>query len=87
MSITSINTVEQSIQKAQRAREKAVKKERKTAKALTDAQHKHDRAAADEKKAMNDLSVCIVVLPAAQTTLTTPKYVSLRRIAVPPLLR
>lgn len=82
MSITFINTVEQAILKAQKAREKAIKKERKTAKALSNAQHKHDVAHADEKKAANNLSVCIVILPATQTTLMTPNYVSLRRIAV-----
>jgi hypothetical protein len=75
VSITYINRVEQSLQKAQKAREKAVKKERKTAQVFSNAQHKHDLAVADEKKAENDLSVCIVVLPAAQTTLITPNYV------------
>lgn len=48
------------MQKVQRAREKAVKQEHKTAQALSNAQHKHDRAVADVKKAANDLSVCIV---------------------------
>ena len=75
VSITYTNRVEQSLQKAQKAREKAVKKERKTAKVFTNAQHKHDLAVADEKKAENDLSVCILVLPTAQTTLITPNYV------------
>jgi hypothetical protein len=53
-----IDTVDQATQKAQRAREKAVKQEHRSAQALTDAQHKHDLAVADEKKAANDLSVC-----------------------------
>ncbi|KAH9991486.1 hypothetical protein BJV77DRAFT_1068305 [Russula vinacea] len=48
---------EKATQKAQRAREKAVKQEHKTAQALTDAQHKHDLAVANEKKAVNDLSL------------------------------
>jgi hypothetical protein len=71
VSITYIDTVEQAMQKAQQAREKAVKHEHKTAQALTDAQHKHDLAVADENKAANDFSVCIVVPPAAQVALTT----------------
>jgi hypothetical protein len=58
------------MQKIQQAREKSVKQEHKTAQALSNAQHKHDRALADVKKAANDISVCIVVLPASQATLT-----------------
>jgi hypothetical protein len=58
------------MQKVLQARGKAVKQEHKTAQALSNAQHKHDIALADGKKAANDLSVCIVVLPAAQATLT-----------------
>jgi hypothetical protein len=55
-----IDAVEQAVLKARQARDKAVKKERRTAQALSNAQHKHDLAVADEHKAENDLSVRIV---------------------------
>ena len=57
-----IDAVEQATQKAQQARDKAVKQEHSTAQALSDAQHKHDLAVADERKAANDLSVRIVIV-------------------------
>lgn len=50
------------MQKAQQARDKSVKQEQSTAQALSDAQHKHDIAVADEKKATNDLSVRTVIV-------------------------
>jgi oligoendopeptidase F len=56
------DTVEQATQKAQQARDKAVKQEHSTAQALSDAQYKHDLAVADERKAANDLSVRIVIV-------------------------
>ena len=72
-----IDTADQATQKAQRAREKAVKQEHKTAQALTDAQHKHDLAVANEKKAVNDLSVRLVILfpaaPKSHSPVTTCK--------------
>jgi hypothetical protein len=69
-----IDAVEQTVEKARQAREKAVKQERRTAQALSDAQHKHDLAVADEHKAENDLSVRIViVITLAQAVLTICK--------------
>jgi hypothetical protein len=69
-----IDAVEQAAQKAQQARDKAVKQERKTAQALSNSQHKHDLAVADDHKAANDLSVRIVIVVAlAQAILTTCK--------------
>ena len=58
----NIDGVGQATQKAQQARDKAVKQEHSTAQALSDAQHKHDLAVADEHKAANDLSVRIVMV-------------------------
>jgi hypothetical protein len=79
-----INEVEQETQKAQRAREKAIKQEHLTAQALSDAQHKHDLAVADENKAANDLSVgIVVVLPLISLHLP----IVTRRLAVSPLLQ
>ncbi len=49
--------VEQAAHKAQRARDKAVQEEHKTAQVLSEAQHGHDLAVAGENKAVNDLSV------------------------------
>ena len=49
--------VEQATHKAQRAREKADQEEHKTAQALSEAQHAHDRAVASQNRAANDLSV------------------------------
>ena len=57
-----IDAIGQATQKAQQARDKAVKQERSTAQALSDAQHKHDIAVADERKAANDPSVRIVIV-------------------------
>jgi hypothetical protein len=57
-----IYAVEQATRKAQQERDKMVKKERSTAQALNNAQHKHDLAVADEHKAANDLSVRIVIV-------------------------
>lgn len=69
-----IDAVEQAIQKAKQARDKTVKQERSTAQALTNAQHKHDLAIADEHKAANDLSVRIaIVVTLAQAVLTICK--------------
>lgn len=69
-----VDAVEQATQKAKQARDKAVKQERRTAQALSDAQHKHDLAVADEHKAVNDLNVCIViVVTLAQAVLTICK--------------
>ncbi len=69
-----IDAVEQAAQKAQQARDKAVKQERRTAQALSNAQHKHDLAVADDHKAANDLSVRIViVVTLAQAVLTISK--------------
>lgn len=48
---------EQAAHKAQRAREKAVQEEHRTAQALSEAQHAHDLAVAGQNKAANDLSV------------------------------
>ena len=73
-----IDTFEQATRKAQQARYKAVKQEHSTAQALTNAQHKHDLAVADEHKAANDLSVRIVrAVTLAQPVLTicTPSRV------------
>ena len=42
--------------------DKAVKGEHKTAQALGEARHKHELAVASENKAMNDLSVRLVVV-------------------------
>ncbi|KAI0278567.1 hypothetical protein BGY98DRAFT_1096685 [Russula aff. rugulosa BPL654] len=53
---------EKAMQKAKQARDKTVKQERSTAQALTNAQHKHDLAVADEHKAANDLSVRIATV-------------------------
>ena len=55
-----IDAVEQATQKAQQSRDKAVKQEHSTAQAFSNAQHKHDLAVADERKAANDLSVRII---------------------------
>jgi hypothetical protein len=62
-----IDAVEQATQKAHQACYKAVKREHSTAQALSNAQHKHDLAIADEHKAANDLSVRIVIV------VTSPK--------------
>ena len=58
----NIDAVEQATQKAQQARDKAVKQERRAAQALSNAQHKHDLAVADDHKAANDLSVRVVIV-------------------------
>ena len=51
-----------------------MKQERSTSRALSDAQHKHGLAVADEHKAASDLSVRIViVVTLAQAVLTTCK--------------
>jgi hypothetical protein len=69
-----IDAVEQATPKAQQARRKAVKKEHSTAQALSNAQHKHDLAVADEHKAANDLSVrVVIVVNLAQALLTICK--------------
>ena len=67
-----IDAVGQATQKARQARGKAVKEEHSTAQAHSDAQHKHDLAVANERKAANDLSVRIVIVAnLAQAVLTT----------------
>lgn len=48
-------------QKAQREHDKAVKQQYKTARALSEAQRKHDLSAIGESKAAHDLSVGIVM--------------------------
>jgi len=71
------------MQKAQQARDKAVKQEHLSAQALSDAQHKHDLAVANENKASNDLSVCICLstTPAKATfTNCTRLLASCRRL-------
>lgn len=66
-----VDAVQQAMQKAQQARGKTVKQEHSTAQAHSDAQHKHDLAVANERKAANDLSVRIViVVNFAQAVLT-----------------
>jgi hypothetical protein len=69
-----IDAVEQMTQKALQARGKTVKREHNTAQAHSNAQHKHDLAVANERKAANDLSVRIViVINLAQAVLTICK--------------
>ena len=53
--------------KAQQVHDKAVKEEHKTAQALSEARHKHELAVAGENKAMNDLSVRVVVVITQQS--------------------
>lgn len=65
------------MQKARQALDKTVKQERRTAQALSDAQHKHDLAVADEHKAANDLSVRILIV----ITLCQPVLTILRCVA------
>ena len=56
--------------------DKAVKGEHKTAQALGEARHKHELAIASENKAMNDLSVRLVVVITYRSYTSSPPTMS-----------